>query len=82
MVEYEVILKRHPGSNRQNVCIFRDEDRATALKEMRRYYNQNGFTVQERDGRFTVADILLVEKEPVVGAPAVRETPYSELFQY
>ena len=81
MVEYQVILKRHEGSSRPDVCVFRDEDRKVSLREMRKYYQKNGFTVQDRDGRFSVADILLVEKEPIVGAPVVSVKSYHELFE-
>lgn len=80
MIEYYVILKRHPGSGRPDVCIFRDESREASLWEMRRYCKADGFTVRDIDGRFTIADIVLVEKEPVVDAPIISETPYIALF--
>lgn len=82
MVEYSVFLKRHNGSTRPDVCIFRDEDREKAIAEMRRYANANGFTVQDSDGRFTIATILLVEKEPIYGAPIISSSPYHELFDH
>lgn len=81
MIEYEVILKRHRGSTRPDVCVFRDEDRRVALREMQEYCRKNGFTVQDRDGRFTVADIQLVEKETIVGAPVISVMSYHELFK-
>lgn len=71
MVEYAVILKRHRGSTRPDVCLFRDEDKNKALKEMRRYCQKNGFSIHEKDGWFTIADIVLEEKEPIVGAPVM-----------
>ena len=80
MIEYHVMLRRHKGSARPDVCVFRDSDRKTALREMRKYYRENGFTVHDRDGRFTIADITLVEREPIVGAPVISETPYYKLF--
>lgn len=80
MIEYSVILKRHKGSARPDVCIFRDENRDVALREMHNYCKMNGFTIYDRDGRFTIADIVLVEKEPIVGAPVISTTPYCELF--
>lgn len=80
MVEYWVILKRHRGSTRPDVCLFRDEDRNVALREMRRYCRANGFTVQDKDGRFTIADIQLVEQEPIAGAPVISVKSYHELF--
>lgn len=80
MIEYSVVLKRHKGSNRPDVIVFRDEDRAKAVKEMQKYCKENGFSVKDRDGRFTIADIVLVERETIVGAPIISETPYVELF--
>lgn len=80
MVEFQVVLKRHKGSTRPDVCIFRDEDLELAINEMRLYCKQNGFTVQDRDGRFTISTIMLVEKEPIYGAPVLSETPYHEIF--
>jgi hypothetical protein len=80
MIEYSVILERHPGSSRPDVCIFRDEDRDKALLEMHKYVKKNGFTIYDKDGRFTIADVVLVEKEPIVGSPVISETPYCKLF--
>ena len=34
---WKVMLKRHRPSNRPDVCVFYDEDKNTALKEMRKY---------------------------------------------
>jgi hypothetical protein len=80
MIEYSVMLKRHKGSTRPDVCIFRDENRDVALREMRKYVKQNGFTVYDNDGRFTIADVVLVEKEPIVDSPVISVTPYIKLF--
>lgn len=80
MIEYSVILKRHPGSGRPDVCIFRDEDREVAIRAMRDYCKKFGFTVADSDGRFTICDILLVEKEPVYGAPVLSVLSYIDLF--
>ena len=80
MVEYSVVLKRHKGSSRPNVIIFRDEDRENAIKEMAKYCKANGFAIQDHDGKFTIADILLVEQESIVGAPVLSVTSYHEIF--
>lgn len=82
MIEYSVMLKRFPGSSRPDVCIFRDEDREKALAEMHRYGTKEGFTVQDRDGRFTIETIQLVEQEPVVGAPVLSVKSWHELFDH
>ncbi len=80
MVEYAVMLERYKGSTRPDVCIFRDEDREKAIREMRKYCVMYGFSVQDQDGRFTIANIALVEKEPIAGAPIISKMSYSELF--
>ena len=80
MIEFSVILKRWPGSSRPDVCIFRDENREAAIREMRKYVVKNGFVVEDHDGRHTIANVVLVEKEPVVGAPVLSETPYIQIF--
>ncbi len=80
MIEYSVMLERHKGSSRPDVCVFSDYDRENAIAAMRAYCKKNGFTVYDHDGRFTVADIVLVEKEPIVGAPIISRTPYIEIF--
>lgn len=80
MIEYSVVLKRHKGSSRPDVCVFRDESKAAALKEMHKYCMKNGFSVYDRDGRFTISNIVLIEKENVAGSPIISETPYCELF--
>lgn len=82
MVEYSVILKRFPGSPRPDVCIFRDEDREKAIREMARYDKQHGFTIHDPDGHYTIASIHLVAKEPIVGAPILSDIPYHELFDH
>lgn len=78
MVEYYVMLKRN--APRLDVCVFRDEDREVAIKEMFKYDQHNGFTIQDKNGRFTIRDIVLVEREPVYGAPIISETSYHEIF--
>ena len=47
---------------------------------MAKYVKENGFSIHDRDGWFTVADVVLVEKEPIFGAPVISVTPYCELF--
>lgn len=82
MIEYSVILKRFQGSSRPDVCIFRDEDREAAIREMRNYADKHGFSIHDPDGHYTIAGIHLVEKEPIVGAPIISELAYHELFDY
>lgn len=78
MIEYHVMLKR--GTSRPDVCIFRDEDRKLALLEMQKYCKRNGFSIHDKDGWFTIRDIVLVEKEPIAGSPVISEKSYHELF--
>ena len=75
---YKVVLKRHRPSTRSDVCVFYDDDRKTALKEMQRYVKTHGFTIDDKDGRFTIADVLLV-KQTYTGE-VISETPYCKLF--
>lgn len=75
---YDVILKRHSNSHRPNVCVFYDEDKETAIKEMDKYRKNHGFTIIEKDGRFTIADIVLRERKPT--GEVVSETSYCKLF--
>lgn len=82
MVEYSVILKRFPGSTRPDVCIFRDEDREAAIREMSNYVKKNGFSIHDQDGHFTIASVHLVEKEPIAGAPILSDIPYHQLFDW
>lgn len=51
---YDVILKRHDGCSRSDVCIYYDEDKTNALNEMAKYVNKNGFSITEKDGRFSI----------------------------
>lgn len=80
MVNYSVMLKRFNGSARPDVCIYSDEDRETAIREMRKYCVKYGFTVSDDDGRHTISNIVLVAKEPIAGAPILSETSYIDLF--
>lgn len=75
---YDVILKRHSNSTRKDVCIFYDEDKTLALKKMGEYVNKNGFTITEKDGRFTIGDVLLRERKPT--GEVISETSYHKLF--
>ena len=47
---------------------------------MKKYCDKYGFSVKDADGTFTIANITLVEKEPVVGKPIISETSYCKLF--
>lgn len=80
MIEYSVILKRFPGSSKPDVCIIRDDDREVAIKEMHKYNKQHGFSVEDEDGTHTIANIVLIEKEPIAGSPIISITEYRELF--
>jgi len=80
MIEYSVILKRFPGSYKPDVCIIRDEDREVAIKEMHKYSKQHGFSVKDEDGTHTIANIVLIEKEPIAGSPIISIKEYRELF--
>lgn len=76
--KYKVILKRHKPATRPDICVFYDEDRTTALNAMAKYVKANGFSIRERDGLFSIGDVLLV-KSSFTGE-IVSETPYHRLF--
>ncbi|MCI9517467.1 MAG: hypothetical protein HFI80_10760 [Lachnospiraceae bacterium] len=59
---YDVIAKRHENCTRPDVVLFYDENKETAIKFMGDYDKKNGFTLYEKDGRFTIADIILRER--------------------
>jgi hypothetical protein len=75
---YDVIAKRHSNCSRPNVILFYDEDRETAIKFMRDYDKKNGFTIYEKDGRFTIADIILRERTPT--GEEISRKSYIEIF--
>lgn len=75
---YDVIAKRHSNCNRPDVILFYDEDRETAIKFMGDYDKKNGFTLEEKDGRFTIADIILRERYST--GEEISRKPYIKIF--
>lgn len=75
---YEAILKRHNGSDRPDVCIFYDEDKELVIRKIADYDRKNGFTITEKDGLFSIADIVLRKKK--LTGEVLSETPYHEIF--
>ena len=58
------------------ICIYYDDDKKEALKEMQKYVKQNGFVTP--DGQQTVADVVLREREST--GRVISITPYCKLF--
>ena len=75
---YDFVLKRHRGSSRKDVCVFYDEDKELVVKKMGEYVKKNGFTITEKDRRFTIADVILRERKPT--GEVIGETSYIEIF--
>ena len=75
---YDVILTRHKPCSRPDVCIFYDEDKKEALNVIKEYVKQNGFTITEKDGKFSIATITLREREST--GKVLSEKKYHELF--
>lgn len=75
---YKVVLERHRPATRPDVCVFYDEDKTVALNEMAKYVKANGFTISENDGRFSIADVVLVQSS--LTGETISETSYHELF--
>ena len=57
-------------------CIFYDEDKKKALREMQKYVKRQGFTTPDR--QFIVADVVL--KERTATGKIISITPYHKLF--
>lgn len=77
-VIYRVILKRSEACKRPNVIIYYDENIENAIVEMRKYVKENGFTVYDRDGRFTISDIIISKETPT--GKILCQTPYRMFF--
>lgn len=58
------------------ICVFYDEDKKKALKEMQRYVKKNGFVTPDK--KYTVADVVLREREAT--GKVISITPYYKLF--
>ena len=58
------------------ICIFYDEDKNRALKEMRKDVKKNCFVTPDR--QFTVEDVVLREREAT--GEVISITPYHKLF--
>lgn len=58
------------------ICIFYDENKNKALKEMQKYVKHNGFVTPDK--KQTVADVVLREREST--GNVLKITPYCELF--
>lgn len=57
-------------------CIFYDEDRNKALREMQKYVKRNGFVTHDK--RFTVEDVVLREREAT--GEVISIVSYHKLF--
>ena len=75
---YDVVAKRHKGSSQSDVVLFYDEDKEKAIKFMGNYNKKNGFTIEEKNGKFTISNIILRERERT--GKVISETPYINLF--
>lgn len=58
------------------ICVFYDEDKKKALKEMQRYVKKNGFVTPDK--KYAVADVVLREREAT--GKVISITPYHKLF--
>lgn len=73
---YDVVVKRHHTGN--TVCLFYDEDREKAIDYMEKYRKRNGFSIEEKGKRYSIADLILREREAT--GKVISETPYHKLF--
>lgn len=58
------------------ICIFYDENRNKALKEMQKYVKGHGFTTPDK--KYTIKDVVLRERKPT--GEVIRITSYHKLF--
>lgn len=71
---YDVIAKRHEGSSQPDICLFYDDDREEAIKFIEKYDKKHGFSIDEKGNTYSIADIILRERE------SGTEITYRELF--
>lgn len=48
------------------------------VMKLRFYVNKNGFSITEKDGRFSIADVILRKRKPT--GEIIEETSYYKLF--
>ena len=77
MMIYEVIAVRYTTS-RQNVILYYDEDKEKAIEYMRKYVKSNGFSIKDKDGCFSIANVVIRERKST-GEEIGRQS-YRELF--
>lgn len=75
---YDVIAKRHEGSSQSDVILFYDYDREESIKYMGKYDKEHGFTIDEKGKTYTIADIVLSEREST--GKKLSDISYHELF--
>lgn len=82
-VIYDVLLKQQAYKpvigyvgEPKYICIFYDEDRRKALREMQKYVKRNGFVTPDK--KYTVADVVLRKRESTGALLSI--TPYHNLF--
>lgn len=77
-VIYRVVLERDAAAGLPDVCVFYDEDKRLALKEMQRYVKNHGFSYKTEKGTFTVHDVALAKTKTT--GEIISKTPYYKLF--
>lgn len=75
---YATLITAH-----DRIVTYYDEDRDAVIGEMIKYVKQHGFTFYSTEGRFTIHDYVLVEREsPIFGSPVLSETSYYKLVDH
>lgn len=75
-IQYRAIIEC--GGNQPNACFFYDEDREAVIREIKKYCDKNGFSIQTGKGTFSIRNLIL-SKETLTGE-ILEQTPYCELF--
>lgn len=82
---YEVVAKRHRKwdgrefvEDTRNVILLYDEDKETSIEFMQKYSKQNGFTLEEKGGKISIADLILREREST--GKEIARWPWIDIF--
>ena len=86
---FDVLLKRynpsilHPSlfpnyQEKTSIVIYYDDNKEKAISEMKKYVDKNGFSYKTDKGTFSVADVILREREST--GKTIKETSYCEIF--
>ena len=77
--DWVAALKWERKDGTRYITIYAGEDREEAIRRMGAYVKENGFSITERAGTFTITDVVLA-RQAATGAPLLDVVPYIEIF--